>query len=57
MARVRAYNQDMNMLTSCNSQERTLQEFIDMGCDFIARFLFTLTQMLLPTGRRQDSSL
>ncbi|KJA18249.1 hypothetical protein HYPSUDRAFT_70031 [Hypholoma sublateritium FD-334 SS-4] len=31
MARIRAYNQDMNMLTSCNSQERTLQEFIDMG--------------------------
>ncbi|KAF9479528.1 S-adenosyl-L-methionine-dependent methyltransferase [Pholiota conissans] len=31
MARIRAYNQDINMLNSCNSQERTLQEFIDMG--------------------------
>jgi hypothetical protein len=31
MARIRAYNQDMNMMNSCNSQERTLQEFIEMG--------------------------
>ncbi|KJA28851.1 hypothetical protein HYPSUDRAFT_33246 [Hypholoma sublateritium FD-334 SS-4] len=31
VARVRPYNQDLNMLATCNSQERTLQEFIDMG--------------------------
>ena len=33
MGNIRAYNQDMNMLTTCNSQERTLQEFVDMGYD------------------------
>ncbi|KAF9479524.1 S-adenosyl-L-methionine-dependent methyltransferase [Pholiota conissans] len=31
MGRIRLYQQDMNMLNIFNSQERTLQEFIDMG--------------------------
>ncbi|KAF9479519.1 S-adenosyl-L-methionine-dependent methyltransferase [Pholiota conissans] len=31
MGRIRSYHQDMNMLNAFNSQERTLQEFIDMG--------------------------
>lgn len=31
MARVRIYQQDINMMSFLNSKERTLQEFIDMG--------------------------
>jgi hypothetical protein len=31
MGRIRLYEQDMNMMALFNSQERTLQEFIDMG--------------------------
>ncbi|KAF8191305.1 S-adenosyl-L-methionine-dependent methyltransferase [Pholiota molesta] len=31
MGRIRLYQQDMNMMNSFNSQERTLQEFIDLG--------------------------
>ncbi|KAJ7642290.1 S-adenosyl-L-methionine-dependent methyltransferase [Mycena rosella] len=31
VGRVRAYNQDINMMSSVNSQERTLPQFISMG--------------------------
>lgn len=31
IGRIRLYEQDMNMMALFNSQERTLQEFIDMG--------------------------
>ncbi|KAF9479526.1 S-adenosyl-L-methionine-dependent methyltransferase [Pholiota conissans] len=31
MGRIRLYQQDMNMMNLFNSQERTLQEFVDMG--------------------------
>ncbi|KAF8954811.1 S-adenosyl-L-methionine-dependent methyltransferase [Flammula alnicola] len=31
MARIRLYNQDLNMMTLLNAKERTLQEFIELG--------------------------
>lgn len=34
MARIRLYHQDLNMMNLLNSKERTLPEFIDLGCVF-----------------------
>lgn len=31
MGRVRLYQQDLNMMNTLNSEERTLEEFIEIG--------------------------
>jgi hypothetical protein len=32
VGRIRRYNQDINMMCMLNAKERTLQEFVNLGC-------------------------
>jgi hypothetical protein len=48
MGNIRPYNQDVNMLSSCNAGERDLSQFIDLGEK--AGFRFTRLWDLLEGG-------